>query len=177
VHTLSNNDLPEESSREIIVATVGAPHGLMGWAKLWPANKVSVTLSAYRRFRRVDGHPCELNVLDSRPNGSCWLFRFEGITNRAEAGELTGAELAVSRADLPVLEQGEFYWHDLIGLRVINQQGEDLGRVSRLLETGANDVLVVTGFRERYLPYVRGQVVKSVDPRAGGIVVDWDTDF
>jgi 16S rRNA processing protein RimM len=60
---------------------------------------------------------------------------------------------------------------------VINQQGVELGAVARLMETGANDVLVVKGERERLIPYVKDIYVKSVDVQAGEIHVDWDADF
>jgi 16S rRNA processing protein RimM len=60
---------------------------------------------------------------------------------------------------------------------VVTLQGESLGTVDHLLETGANDVLVVTGERERLIPFVLGQVVDDVDLERGEIRVDWDRDF
>jgi 16S rRNA processing protein RimM len=71
----------------------------------------------------------------------------------------------------------EFYWADLIGLRVITVGGVDLGRIAQLFETGANDVIVVQGDRERLIPYIWQQVVRDVDLAAGEMRVDWDPDF
>ena len=81
------------------------------------------------------------------------------------------------RKQLPAAQPGEYYWSDLQGLEVVTLQGESLGTVDHLLETGANDVLVVTGERERLIPFVLGQVVDDVDLERGEIRVDWDRDF
>jgi 16S rRNA processing protein RimM len=75
------------------------------------------------------------------------------------------------------LNKGEYYWIDLIGLRVVTEEGVELGQVERLLETGANDVLVVQGERERLIPFLIGLVVKQIDLTQGLMMVDWDPDF
>jgi 16S rRNA processing protein RimM len=80
------------------------------------------------------------------------------------------------RDDLPPPEENEFYWSDLIGLKVVNTAGVELGKVASLLQTGANDVLVVTGERERLIPFVK-QVVVDVDKAAAVIQVDWGADY
>ena len=82
------------------------------------------------------------------------------------------------RSALPAPKPGEYYWADLEGLEVENVEGIALGRISHLLATGANDVMVVKdGDRERLVPFVVGQYVKQVDFGAGRITVDWDPDF
>jgi 16S rRNA processing protein RimM len=96
--------------------------------------------------------------------------------DRNAAALLIGAQIAVRRDQLPATEAGEYYWADLVGLRVVTTGGVDLGRVSHLFETGANDVIVARGDRERMIPYVREHVVR-VDMERGEIVVDWDPDF
>jgi 16S rRNA processing protein RimM len=88
-----------------------------------------------------------------------------------------GQELAVRRSQLPATGADEVYWVDLLGLAVVNIHGEDLGRVDHLLETGANDVLVVKGEKERLIPFARDSIVKEVDLRAGKILVDWERDY
>jgi len=86
-------------------------------------------------------------------------------------------EIGVRRDQLPPAAPGEYYWHDLLGLDVVDLHGEALGRVDHLLETGANDVLVVQGERERLIPFVPGKVVMRVDLEGGVIQVDWDKEF
>jgi 16S rRNA processing protein RimM len=87
------------------------------------------------------------------------------------------SEIGISRDQLPETVPGEYYWSDLQGLEVVTLEGESLGRVDHLIETGANDVLVVQGDRERLIPFVPEQVVTRVDLEAGIIQVDWDRDF
>ena len=77
---------------------------------------------------------------------------------------------------MPPLTDGHYYWRDLVGLSVLNQDGLALGRVSGLLETGANDVLVVEGERQRLIPFVPERYVLRVDLTGGQIVVDWHAD-
>lgn len=92
---------------------------------------------------------------------------------------MLGAEIAVDRVQLPELAKEEYYWAELIGLEVLNMAGETLGKVDHLLETGANDVLVVKtdDKQERLIPYVKGGVVKEIDLEKGCLRVDWDPDF
>jgi 16S rRNA processing protein RimM len=88
-----------------------------------------------------------------------------------------GYEIGIRRDQLPVAQPGEYYWSDLQGLNVVTVDGHPLGRVDHLMETGANDVLVVQGERERLIPFVLDQVVVDVDLDKGEIRVDWDKDF
>ena len=102
----------------------------------------------------------------------------DGIDDRDAAAALTGAEIFVDRAQLPAPGAGEYYWVDLEGLRVANVDGVELGRVDRVFATGANDVLVVANHgRERLIPFLQGDVVKSVDVDGGRMIVDWDAEF
>ena len=106
------------------------------------------------------------------------VARLEGIDDRDQAAALMGADILIRRSQLPDLPEGEYYWTDLEGLQVSNLQGEQLGRVQRLFETGANAVMVVNDSRrERLIPYVSGQYVVAVDLAAGTMRVDWDADF
>jgi 16S rRNA processing protein RimM len=104
-----------------------------------------------------------------------WL---EGIDSRELAMQLAGAEIFLHRSQLPSLDEGEFYWSQLEGLEVMNTNGEKLGSIDHMLETGANDVMVVQGGdRERLIPYVMDEVVKRVDLEQSQVIVDWDADF
>jgi 16S rRNA processing protein RimM len=85
-------------------------------------------------------------------------------------------EIAVPRSAFPPPAEGEYYWADLVGLKVVNLQGVELGRVEEVLQTGANDVLVLQGERERLLPFI-ADVIRRVDLAAGLISVDWGEDY
>jgi len=90
---------------------------------------------------------------------------------------MAGAEVWIARSSLPAAAPGEYYWADLEGLAVATVEGVDLGVVDHLVATGANDVLVVQGERQRLIPFVTGQFVVSIDLAARRIVVDWDPEF
>lgn len=81
------------------------------------------------------------------------------------------------RDQLPALSAGEYYWTDLQGLRVLTVDGVELGTVDHLFATGANDVLVVKGERQRLIPFVKNQVVREIELEQGLVRVDWDADF
>ena len=103
------------------------------------------------------------------------VCQIEGYEDRDRARTLMDVDIAVSEDQLETLEPGEYYWRQLEGLEVINLNGENLGKVEGLIETGANDVMVLKGERERLIPYVAG--VTQVDLDAGRIQVDWDKDY
>lgn len=100
-----------------------------------------------------------------------------GVEDRDAAEALRGAEIFVPREALPPPKPGEYYWVDLEGLRVETVEGAPLGILDHVFATGANDVLVVRGDRERMVPFVQPDVVTQVDFDAGVVTVDWDPDF
>jgi 16S rRNA processing protein RimM len=125
--------------------------------------------------RDDDWQPCQ--VAEGRKHGKGVVARLEDCADRDQAQALLNCEIGVRRDQLPATAPGEYYWNDLLGLRVVNRQNEVLGTVQQLLETGANDVLVVMGERERLIPFVLDKVVTRVDLDAGVIQVDWDKDY
>ena len=105
---------------------------------------------------------------------------FAGIHDRDQALALGGYTLYISRAQLPATQEGEYYWADLIGLRVENRQGITLGHVAELFETGANDILVIKadGVREEILiPFVRPRYIEAIDLENGVMRVDWEQEW
>ena len=118
-----------------------------------------------------------LEPLEGRAQGKGLVVRLPGIDEREQAQALIGAEIFIPRSALPPPAADEFYWADLEGLEVATVDGVLLGRVSHLFATGANDVIVVRGERERLLPFLRPDVVKAIDFDARRITVDWDPEF
>lgn len=120
----------------------------------------------------------EMAVRDGRAHGKGVVVWLEGCTDRDAAAQLVGADVAVRRSQLPELPAGEYYWTDLIGLRVTSQSGAPLGIVVSLMETAAHDVLVVASDgQERLIPFVMGRVVQDIDLAAGAMTVDWEPDY
>ena len=156
---------------------IAAPYGVRGWVKIQPFTEELDGLLDYPQWwisSRTGWQPGEIE--EARVNGKVLIAKFSGCDNRERAFALKGLEVAVSREDLPEAGSDEYYWSDLIGLRVRNLQQAELGEVTDVFETGANDVLVVRGERERLIPFV-AQVVQNVDLALGEMLVDWDADF
>ena len=118
-----------------------------------------------------------VNIADGRKQGKGIAAILPGFEDREQATTLVGTQIFVSRDQLPATEEDEYYWSDLEGLEVKTTTGELLGRVDRLMETGANDVLVIRGNREHLVPFIQGQYVTRVDLEDGMIEVDWDPEF
>ena len=123
----------------------------------------------------------EVDEFKQQPKGLIVLFK--GIDNPEEARLLNGATLSVERDALPRLESDEYYWYQLERLTVINQHDECFGIIKLMLETGANDVMVVKATidsiddRERLIPYLSDSVLRKVDLDEGVVRVEWDADF
>ena len=125
----------------------------------------------------------QLEIDDYKQQPKGLIAHFKGIDNPEEARLLNGATLSVERKALPPLESDEYYWYQLEGLKVINQHEECFGIIKSMLETGANDVMVVKATqesiddRERLIPYLSDSVVLKIDLDERVIRVDWDADF
>lgn len=120
----------------------------------------------------------EVKVTGGQRQGNTVVAELEGIADRDAALALMGWKILISKQQLPKPKPGEYYWADLVGLRVETQEGITLGVVDHLLETGANDVLVVVdGESERLIPFLQQHTVLNIDLDAGLMVVDWEPDF
>jgi len=115
-------------------------------------------------------------VLEGKRHGKSVIAHLEGVDDRDHAATLIGSDIAIPREELPAAEDGSYYWADLEGLQVVHRDGTDLGRVAYLMETGANDVLVTEGERERLIPFIAEKVILDVDFDKGVISVDWEWD-
>ena len=120
----------------------------------------------------------EIKVVGGQRHGNNVLAELEGVLDRDNALELQGWEIFIRKEQLPKPQAGEYYWADLIGLEVVTAEGVKLGKVDHLLETGANDVLVVIDEKiERLIPFLQQQTVLKIDLAARSMLVDWDPDF
>lgn len=168
----------------VVLGHVIGPHGIRGQLKIASYTETIEGLFDYPvwwlgkdggQWRAV--HPASYIIHDSR-----LIVTLAESNDRTSASELKGLQIAVPRSELPQLpENGEdgYYWLDLIGMHVCNTQGEALGTVTGLLETGANDVLQVSlagSDKERLIPFV-DQVIAKVDLKSRTITADWGLDY
>lgn len=141
------------------------------------------TAQTHRRSKYTQAELKEFILSKGKPHKNGLLAFLEGVDNVDAAQNLIGAYIKIDKSDLPVLEEGEYYWDDLIGLEVVDLDENCLGKVKDLLETGANDCLVLVpsknsiDARKRIIPYLIPEVIKNVDLTSGVIQVDWDKDF
>jgi len=127
--------------------------------------------------RSPSGVETTIEGVRGRDSGKHLVARFPGVEDRDTVEAMRGTEIYVARSALPPPKPDEYYWVDLEGLDVKTTEGVALGQVSHLFSTGANDVVVVRGDRERMIPFVQPDFVKSVDFEANLVVVDWDPEF
>lgn len=163
-------------TRIVLLGHVSGVHGVRGWVKIHSLTEPREAIFDYQPWLLGDAREA-VRISEGIKHGNRLIAHIEGVDDREAAEELVNRSIAVSREQLPQADDGEYYWTDLVGLEVRLQDGRVLGTVDRLVATGANDVLVVAGDRERLVPFVTGQYVKSVDLEHGVIVVDWDPDF
>ncbi|MCC5792375.1 MAG: ribosome maturation factor RimM [Legionellaceae bacterium] len=164
--------------RWVVVGRFGKAHGLRGLVKVHSFTQPEDNILRYSHWHMQSSAgwvPVKLE--DVRMQGRSLLAKVEGIDDRDAVIQLTNCDLAVAESALPSLPEGEHYWFELISMRVINQQGIELGEVKDILSTGANDVLVVRGEREHLIPFLVPQYVVQIDKKAKQMIVDWDENF
>lgn len=173
-----NRVMSDRYSRLVIIGRVVGVYGVRGWIKVLSSTEPPEAILDYPSWQLRRGSEWRsLALTEGRRYGKGILAHLAACDDREVARDLIGAEIAVQRNELPDPGPDRFYWADLAGLTVRTTGGVELGIVDHMLETGANDVLVVTGDRERLIPYVRGKVVADVDLGQGVILVDWDPEF
>jgi 16S rRNA processing protein RimM len=169
------------ASEEFIpVGKISGAFGVRGWVKVYSFTEPRGNILEYSPlFLSRQGEWIEIEVSGGHLQGKGVVMGIANVTDRDQVQPLIGAELAIRKAQLEPADEDEFYWADLIGLSVENLDGEVLGTVDHLLETGANDVLVVKADKqsERLIPFVVDDIVKLVDLDNKLIRVDWSKDY
>jgi len=167
----------DEKDDLVVMGRVVAPYGVFGWLKIVPDTEEFDGLLDYKTWWiGKDSDWRELKVESAKTHNDVLVVKLQGIEDRDAAVACKGKQIAVPRASLPKLKGDEYYWSDLIGLTVKNQQDVDFGKITDVFATGANDVIVTTGDKERLIPYI-AQVILEVDLDAKTMLVDWDADF
>lgn len=168
---------------------ISGVHGIKGWVKVHSYTQPLQRIIEYQPWtlvREGDGERPSVVAVDAKFSGKVLVVALEGFNDRDQALSLVRSDIWVAAEQIPALAEGEYYWYQLEGLRVVSRFdgiSSDLGRVEHLLETGANDVLVVKGDqhsidqRERLIPYLKGSAALQVDLEAKEIRVDWDPAF
>lgn len=170
------------TSEEFIpVGKISGAFGVKGWVKVYSFTEPRANILEYSPlFLSRQGEWIEIKVSGGHLQGKGVVMGIANVTDRDQVQPLIGSELAIKKTQLEPVDEDEFYWTDLMGLSVENLQGENLGVVDHLLETGANDVLVVKEKgqkQERLIPFVMDEIVTLVDLDNKLIRVDWEKDY
>ncbi len=162
----------------IDVGTVSGVFGIKGWVKVFSYTDPRGNILNYSPWHLdLSGERTAFRVTEGQRHGKGIIAHLDGIHSREEAAKLCGVRISIAREQLLPLPANHYYWSDLVGLKVFTCSGQELGSVKSIIETGANDVLVVDGERERLIPFVLQEVVEQIDLAAGTMRVDWDPDF
>ena len=170
--------MSEANQQLLELGKISGVFGVQGWVKIFSWTDPREGIFEYGPWMvKHQGQWREMPVEAGQRQGKMIIAKLAGIDDRDQAMLLNGAVIAVPADQLKKLKKDQYYWRELEGLQVVNTDGVVLGRVDHLMETGANDVLVVQGDRERLIPYTPGHAVQKVDTAAGVITVDWDPGF
>lgn len=164
----------------LIVGKLNGAHGIKGWVKVYSLTSPKENILNYQPwYLKLNGQWQQVNIIAGREQGKTIVVQLEGCDDRNVAESYHGTEVAIAKSQLPELGDGDYYWRDLVGLSVINQSNESLGQVEKMMETGANDVLVVKTPKggELLIPYVLDYSIIKVDLQAAIISVDWESDY
>ena len=167
--------MAHDPAERVACGRVAGAHGVRGWLRVRSDTRPSDNLLRYPRWQLRGGaerRDCRLER--GRRQGRLLLAKLAAVDDRDAAAALAGREIWIEASAFAPLPEGEYYHHQLLGLAAVDQRGAPLGRVARILETGAHDVLLIEGGEERLVPYVPGETVLAVELGAGRIRVRWD---
>jgi len=182
---MSDSNIPQY----IAIGHIGSAYGLKGWVNIISYTQPKTNIIEYSPWYLKNAQTNDLQyqlieVQEIRKHGKGIVALLPDCNDRTQAEALKNIEIAISHEQLPEQASDEFYWHDLIGLQVCTVNDIELGKVVDLMETGANDVLVVDQQldsvdkpKTRLIPFIRPDVVTKIDLKLKLIVVDWDPDF
>lgn len=152
---------------------VAGSYGLRGWIKVVPGGGVLEALAEVKEWW-IGAEP--RRVAEARVHSATVIAKLDGIETREQALALKGATVSVEREALPPAQDGHYYLADLVGMEVVNEQGERLGTVQHWTSNGAQDVMEVVGERSYLIPWVAA-IVKRVDLAGRRVVVEWGADW
>ncbi len=165
-------------SEWIIVGKIGRPHGIKGLVSIISFTEPRESIIDYPNWHiKKKNQWCPISRVKTEVNHKHILAQIAGYTEREDVALLTNFDIAVAKESLPSLDEGEFYWHELIGMTVVHQDGRVLGTVDEIIPTGSNDVLLVQGEQRYLIPYLMDEVVLNIHREKRQITVNWDLDF
>ena len=168
---------PYLDDKKLLVGKINGFFGLQGWVKLLSFTEPRKNILTYHPWYFLeDGQYKEVEVTNGREQSKTIVAHIKNVDNRDQSQKFIGQDIYIDKEQLPQLKPGEYYWYEMIGFEVVNQNNEKLGIVDYFVETGSNNVLVTKGKKEHWIPYIEPFLI-STNPETKQITVDWDQNF
>ncbi|MCF8006853.1 MAG: ribosome maturation factor RimM [Methylovulum sp.] len=166
-------------TRLIKIGEITSSFGIKGWLKVFSFTDERERILTFSPWiiKKPHAEPAKYTLSDGALHGKNVIVKLKEIDTRNQADTFIGSEIFIRQDQLPRPQQGEYYWSDLIGMAVITRLNVPLGRIDSMLETGANDVMIVKGEREHAIPFIHTQVIISIDVSEKQMIVEWDPEF
>ena len=157
----------DPAGKYILAGRVEKAQGLKGAIYFRPLSRQPENFCTYRQIALADEHGQDIRVIAVLRSRRCRegvALELDGFTTRTQAEQIVGSFILIEKAALPVLQEFEYYWYQIVGLPVITTEGKSIGTVSRLFSNGSHDVAVINqGKKEIFIPLVRSIVVQQSD--------------
>ena len=164
-------------TKKLLIGKFNGLFGIRGEVKVFSYSKPCTNILSYKPwFIKLQNTWRPLEFTKGFVSSKNIVVRIMDVCNIDQAQQLLGLNIYIKRSQLAILEKDQYYWADIIGFKVINKQNIYLGNVSSILDTGANDVLIVDGKKTHFVPYIKHFLIK-VDLDKKQVLVDWDEDF
>lgn len=162
----------------IVIGRFGKPHGIKGFISVHSYTDPRENILNYKElYVRLAGQWQQTKLLTVQAHNKSIIAQIAGYPERENVSQLTNSDIGIQREQLASLEAGEYYWHQLIGLDVVNTEGHYFGKVVEIQPTGSNDVLIVQGEKRHLIPYLPQQFIVDINLNDQKIIVDWGLDF
>ena len=160
-----------------MVGKINGLFGVNGWVKIFSHTEPRKNVLNYKPWKvKISGKWQELEIQNGREQSKTIVAKIKDVDDRDKARAYIGLDIYIERSQLPKLEDGKYYWDDLIGLEVINTENISLGKIINMFDTGSNAVMVSKSTKEHWVPFIEPYLIK-VDLDNKQVLVDWDEDF
>ena len=166
-----------QNDKKINIGKIIGLHGIKGWLKILSYTSPPENIFNYQSLIISNENMEEtFHIENSRKQGKKILIKLDGIDDRTSGESLKESKIQIFRLDLPELSEDTYYWEDLMGFNVFNQNNINLGLVDSFIETGSNDVLVIRNEKKEntLIPFLMNKTIKEVNLETKLIIVEWE---
>ena len=168
-----------EDDKKIYLGKITGAHGIKGWLKIQSFSSPPENILNYPSWIiNNQGEEDFYSIEQGRKQNNKIVVKLEKIDDRNTAESLINSKIQILRSDLPKLSNENYYWSDLVGLSVLNSEEKVIGKIESLIETGANDVMVIITLKDEriLIPFVMHEIIKEVNVELNYIKIDWSIE-